>query len=121
MTPETKLRVEVLSDGRIRLETTGPFEFEPRAAALVAAQILNAARDSHVQSGKPLPDFTRDPAVWVVLQTSALGLAPSQFPNHESLTVQFGETILALPIERPKLRLPGEGMVTLSASSERGH
>jgi hypothetical protein len=126
MSEETKLRIEALPNCRIRLSITGTenppeFEFESGGAALVAAQILKAAKDSFAQSQKPLPDFRVNPAVWVALEVSAFGLAPSQFANHESLTFQFGDAILALPIERSKLRQLGEAMVALSADSEIGH
>jgi hypothetical protein len=126
MTEDTKLRIEALPNCRVRLSISGPanipeFEFQSSRGSLIAAQILNAARDSYADSRKPLPDFTRNPAVWVVLQASAWGLAPSQFANHESLTIQFGDAILALPIERSKLRQLGEAMLALSANSEHRH
>ena len=121
--PDTKLRIEPLANSRIRLSIVGAseFEFEAATASYIVGKILEAVKESHKLSGKPLPDFTLNPVVWVSLLTSAMGLAPSRLPNHESLVMQFGETILAVPIGRSQLRELGQAMVALSALSDRGH
>ena len=69
--------------------------------------------------GRPFPNFTQTPAIWAGLLTSAFGLASSQFANHESLVLQFGDTMFAVPSE-PIGQL-GEAMVALSANSDRSH
>jgi hypothetical protein len=120
---EAKLRIEPLPDSKIRISIIGAskFELDPVAAAHVIGLILEAAKEAHGRTGEPLPDFTKNQAIWAVLRASAFGLGPSQLPNHESLLMQFGETVLSLPIEKTKLRQLGEAMVALSADSDRGH
>jgi hypothetical protein len=122
MADEPNLRIEALPNCRVRLSIgqSAPFEFDSKGAADVAAHILRAAQDSFKQSGKTIPDLTKNPTEWVVLLTSAWGLAPSRFPDHETLIAQFGDTVLALPVARNQLRQVGEAMVALSAESDHG-
>lgn len=120
---KSNLQIEALPNSRVRISIAGAseFEFESLGASYVSGRILEAAKESHALTGNPLPDFTKNPAVWAVLQPSAVGLAPSRLPNHESLTLQFGETIFAVPIERSQLRVLGQAMVALSAPDRGGH
>jgi hypothetical protein len=120
------LAVESLHSGLIRLsiisdEQTLSIELTQKDCARTVAKILETAEDSFVESGQPPEDYTRQSIEWASLQPATLGLAPSQLPNHESLLVQFGNAVLAIPIERSQLRTLGEAMVALSADSDRGH
>ena len=124
MSEESKLRIEPLSNSKIRISIMGAseFDFDSEGASLIVVQILEAAKEAHQRSGRPFPNFTQTPATWAGLLTSAFGLASSQFANHVSLVMQFGDTIFAVPIEKSKLRQLGEAMVALSADdSARGH
>src|SRR5262245_25441355 len=123
MEPEGKFRIEPLSHSKIRISVSEApyFEFDAQGAAAVVGRILEAAKECHKLSGNALPNFTKNPSVWFALLPSALGLAPSRLADHESFVLQFGETILAVPIKRANLRQLGEAMVALSARSERGH
>jgi len=123
----TNLKIEALPNSRVRLNLVDGaislrFEFDSVGGSFVAAQILRAATDSFIQSGAPIPNFTQDQSVWAVASTTAFSLGPSQIPNHESLLLQFGDALLAIPIEKNRLRSLGESLVALSASSEtHGH
>jgi hypothetical protein len=120
--PDTKLRIEPTQNSKVKISIgSSELEFDSVGASYIVGRILEAAKQSHRMSGKPLPDFMKDRAIWAVLLTSAMGLGPSQLANHESLLMQFGETVLALPIGKSQLRQLGEAMIALSAQSDRGH
>ena len=124
MTNDTKLRVELFAGEAKRLElgiedsrSALTYEFSSLEASHIAGRILQTAKRAFELSGEPNPDIKARPTTWAVVQTSALGLEPSDIPNHESMLLQFGDAVLAIPIEKTKLRQFGEKILTLSADS----
>jgi hypothetical protein len=124
MTNDTKLRVELFAGEAKRLELgiddsrcSLTYEFSSLEASHVAARILQTARRAFELSSEPTPDIKARPTTWAVVQTSALGLDPSDIPNHVLILLQFGDAVLAIPIEKTKLRQFGERILALSADS----
>jgi hypothetical protein len=124
MTSDTKLRIELFPTEAKRLElgiddnrSSLTYEFSSLEASHVAARILQTAKRAYELSGEPKPDITARPTTWAIVQTSALGLAPSEIPNHESILLQFGDAVLAIPIDKTKLCQFVELILALRADS----
>jgi hypothetical protein len=114
--PNRKIQITIIKN-----EMPTDFNFVSKDAAVLVGQVLHAAKDSFIETGNPLIDFTKSQTEWVSLYPSRLGLGSSHIPNHESFVIQFGDAILAIPIEKTKLRQLGEALVALSADSDSRH
>jgi len=122
MSSSFKLDFEPHSNCRVGMKISGrlAYEFDSKNGSQIAAKILRASAEAFIQSGKSSPDFTKQWTEWGVAPTTALmlGPGPSQMPDMVSLLLQYGDTVLAVPIEKSRLRLLGEAMVALSAEGE---
>ena len=124
MQQASDLRIETLANCRVRVSirsgnSSSGFEFPSQQGSEIAARILNAARRSFAESGKPNP--TTDETYWTAVPTSAVGLGPSEFADHESLLLQFGDTGLVVPLSKTELHEFGTGMWALSGDDTKGH
>lgn len=109
-----------LPDGRIELclvkdGKEHSIQIDNKFAAQVAAQALLVAKLSFDRAGKPAPNFIETKSEWINLQPSSIGLGPAREPTHESLMIQFGNAILAIELEKSKLRALGEALIALSS------
>jgi hypothetical protein len=123
---EPRLIVESLDNGLFRLsitrnEQTQYVDVGQLGSAQIAAKILQMAAHSLTQSGRPRIDHTKQFTEWASAFPTTLGFGQSQIPNHESLLLQFGNAILAIPIEKSQLHQLGQALVALSANAERSH
>ena len=77
MQQASDLRIETLANCRVRVSirsgnSSSEFEFASQQGSEIAARILNAARRSFAESGKPNP--TTHETYWTAVPTSAVGL-----------------------------------------------
>jgi hypothetical protein len=116
--PNHQIRLSIARDGK-----SADFDLDSKDASAAAAQILETARDAFLQSGrsKPKQDVTKQHAQWPSACPTSIGLGPSQRQEHESLLFQFGDAVLAIPIERSQLRQLGEAIIALSVQIARLH
>jgi hypothetical protein len=96
---------------------------DSKDASAAAAQILESARDAFLQSGRSnsRQDAAKQEAEWQSAHPTSIGLGPSQQEEHESLLFQFGDAVLAIPIEKSQLRRLGEALIALSDQTARLH
>ena len=121
---DTKLRIKLFRAKRLELGIEDgrgslTYEFSSLEASHVAGRILQTAKRAFELSGEPNPDIKARPTTWAIVQTSALGLVSSEIPNHESILLQFGDAVLAIPIEKTELRHFGELILALSVDSSQ--
>jgi len=111
--PDRKIVISIEEGGSVN-----HLEVNSDNGATIAAYILQACADSYIKSGAPVQDLTKQRPQLAVAPMTALGIGPSRIPNHESLLLQFGDTVLSVPIEITKLRYLGEALITLSAKTD---
>jgi hypothetical protein len=116
--PNHQIRLSIVRDGK-----SVDFDLDSKDASAAAAQILETARDAFLQSGrsKLKQDVTKQLTQWQSAYPTSIGLGPSQRQEHESLLFQFGDAVLAIPIEKSQLRQLGEALIALSDQTTRLH
>jgi hypothetical protein len=116
--PNHQIRLSIVRDGK-----SADFDLDSKDASAAAAQILETARDAFLQSGrsKPRQDVSEQEPQWQSAYPTSIGLGPSQRQEHESLLFQFGDAVLAIPIEKSQLRKLGEALISLTDQTARLH
>jgi hypothetical protein len=103
--PNHQIRLSIVKDGK-----SADFDLDSKDASAAAAQILETARDAFLQSGRSWrkKDATNQDAQRQSAYPTSIGPGPSQRQEHESLLFQFGDAVLAIPIEKSQLRKLGK-------------
>jgi hypothetical protein len=116
--PNHQIRLSIVRGGK-----SAEFDLDSKDASGAAAQILETARDAFLQSGRSNPNqnVTKQYVQWQSAHPTSIGLGPSQRLEHESLLFQFGDAVLAIPIEKSQLRQLGEAFIALSDQTARLH
>jgi hypothetical protein len=116
--PNHQIRISIVRDGK-----SADFDLDSKDASAAAAQILETARDAFLQSGRsgPKKDVTKQDDQWQSAYPTSIGLGPSKRQEHESLLFQFGDAVLAIPVEKSQLRKLGEALIGLSDHAARLH
>jgi hypothetical protein len=116
--PNHRIRLSIVRDGK-----SADLDLDSKDASAAAAQILESARDAFLQSGKSKPpqESGKQEPQWQAAYPTSIGLGPSQRQEHESLLFQFGDAILAIPVEKSQLRRLGEALIALSDQTARLH
>jgi hypothetical protein len=116
--PNHQIRLSIVRDGK-----SVDFDLDSKDASAAAAQILETARDAFLQSGRSelQQEGNNQSTQWQSAYPTSIGLGPSQRQAHESLLFQFGDAVLAIPIEKSQLRQLGEALIGLSDQTARFH
>ena len=112
-TPTNKVQIVLVKGGESLV-----LNLDPKSAADIAGEALQAARMCHDRTGKTLPSGTERESSWPTVIPSSIALGPCKMPNHESLIVRFGEAALGFAIPRGILLSLGQALITASASED---
>src|SRR3974390_1660247 len=116
--PNHQIRLSIVRDGN-----SADLDLDSKDASAAAAKILETARDAFLESGRSSPreDVTKQHTQWQSAYPTSIGLGPSQQQDHQSLLFQFGDAVLAIPIDKSQLRQLGEALIALSDQTARLH
>ena len=124
---ENTLTTKALRNGRLEISLVqdgverGKFSIRPSRASSIAGQLLTMAREIHEASGVDLPDRTKQPSAWPIIQVSSIGLGPCPLPDHLCLVVTAGEAMLGIAVERSIARSLGASLMAASAEAAKPH
>ena len=112
---------EPREDGEV--EIIGSGRLNQGEAALLIAQIAQAERNAHVESGQPPPTpGTKVEASVAYVEPSAVGLLPGDPQRDYSLlTLHFGAAVIGIPIPNTEGRRLGQIMMAASADDPAPH